>query len=174
MVPPPYDLNVDFSETRTSTLREIITFASPTGFRLLIDSLKYPNAQFNVQSASIPEVSVSTSVLSTPQRNIEMPGDKVAYEDFSATFLIDEDLANYTEIHDWILGMALEPEVDNQNKTRDMTLLVLNSHNNVSREIHFVDAFPTSLSTLDFDATATSIEYLVGTVTFKYSYFKVQ
>jgi hypothetical protein len=30
------------------------------------------------------------------------------------------------------------------------------------------------LSTLDFDAKNTSIEYLVGDVTFNYSYFKVK
>ena len=169
-----YDINVDFSNTRSSRLVDDMTFVSPTGFKLLIDSLKYPNAQFAVQSASIPEVSIGTSVLSTPQRDLELPGDKVGYEDFSVNFLVDENLVNYTEIHDWILGMALEPEVDNQNKTRDMTLMVLDSHNNVSRQIRFIDAYPTSLSTLEFDATATDINYLVGTVNFKYSYFQLE
>lgn len=168
-----YDIDVDFSNTRTSQLVDDVTFVSPTGFKLLIDSLRYPNAQFTVQSASIPEVSIGTAVLSTPQRDLELPGDKVGYEDFSMNFLIDEGLVNYTEIHDWILGMALEPNVDNQYKTRDMTLMVLDSHNNVSRQVRFVDAYPTSLSTLDFDATATDITYLIGTANFKYSYFKV-
>jgi hypothetical protein len=170
----PYEKNVDFTETRTSTLLDQTTFVSPAGFRLVIDSLKYPNAQFNIQTASIPEIAVDATTFQTPQRTIEIPGDKVRYENFETTFLVDEDLVNYTEIHDWILGMAIEPDTPNINKTRDMSLLVLNSHNNISREIKFIDAYPTSLSTLDFDAKVTDIEYLVASVSFNYSYFKVQ
>jgi hypothetical protein len=170
----PYDKNVDFTENRTSTLLDNTTFASPAGFRLVIDSLKYPNAQFNIQTASIPEISVTATTFATPQRTIEIPGDTVQYDNFDTTFLVDEDLVNYTEIHDWILGMAIEPDTPNINKTRDMSLLTLDSHNNISREIKFIDAYPTSLSTLEFDAKVTDIEYLVASVTFNYSYFKVQ
>lgn len=170
----PYDINVNFSETNTKSLVDNMTFASPTGFRLMIDRLKYPNAEFNVQSASIPEVAVDSATLNTPQRTIEVPGDKVRYADLEITFLIDEDMTNYQEIHDWIVGMATEPETPNINKTRDMSLLVLNSHNNVAREIRFTSAYPVALSTLEFNATNTNIEYLVGSITFNYAYFEVR
>jgi hypothetical protein len=59
-------------------------------------------------------------------------------------------------------------------KTRDMSLLILDSHNNVSREVTFTNAFPTSLSTLDFDAKSTDVEYLIADASFSYSYFKVK
>ena len=169
----PYDKSVDFSDQAVTTLEENINYASPIGFRLLIDSMRYPNTQFSVQSASIPEVSVGTTVFNTPQAKLNMPGDEMEYSDFSCTFIVDEELANYQEMHDWLIGLVKEPEGKDIRKVRDMSLLFLNSHNNVSREIQFTDAFPISLSTLEFDATATNVQYLTATVTFKYSYFRI-
>jgi hypothetical protein len=169
-----YDKSVDFTESASNQLLTDITYASPIGFRLLIDSQRYPNAQFSIQTASIPEITVDAAAYATPQRTVEIAGDKVSYSPFSCTFIVDEQLENYYEIHEWLIGLVIEPEARNIRKTRDMTLMVLNSHNNVSREIQFVDAYPTSLSTLDFDAKNTNVEYLVGDVTFNYSYFKVR
>jgi len=97
----------------------------------------------------------------------------VTYSPFTCTFLVDENLENYHEIHDWLVGLVVEPDNRDTRKVRDMTLFVLDSHNNVSREIQFVNAFPTSLSTLDFDAKNTDVQYLVADVTFSYSYYKI-
>ena len=169
----PYDKSVDFSDQAATVLEENINYASPIGFRLLIDSQRYPNTQFSVQSASIPELSVPTSVFSTPQAEMNVPGDKIEYGDFSCKFIIDEELANYQEMHDWLIGLVKEQDSKQIDKFRDMTLLILNSHNNVAREIQFSNAFPVSLSTLEFDASATSVEYLTATITFKYSYFRI-
>jgi hypothetical protein len=170
----PFDKNINFSDNFTKTRIEDITFASPIGFRLFIDSQRYPNAQFTVQTAAIPEISVDAAPFITPQRNIGVAGDKVEYAPFECSFLIDEKLENYKEIHEWLLGLAVEPESRDIRKTRDLALLILDSHNNVSREIHFVDAYPTSLSTLDFDAKSTDVQYLVGQITFEYSYFEIK
>jgi len=170
----PYDINVDFSDSASNEFLKGVGYASPLGFRLLIDSQRYPNAQFHIQTAAIPEISVDAAAYATPQRTIEIAGDKVTYSPFTCTFLVDEQLENYYEIHDWLLGLVVEPDGKDINKTRDLTLFILDSHNNVSREIQFVDAYPTSLSTLDFDAKETSVEYLVGDVSFNYSYFKVK
>lgn len=169
----PYDKSVDFSDTAQSTLLKDVGYASPIGFRLAIDSIRYPNAEFTVQTASIPEITVDAATYATPQRNIEVAGDKITYAPFSCSFIIDENLENYYEIHDWLIGLVIEPDDKNIRKTRDMTLLILNSHNNVSREVQFADAYPTSLSTLDFDAKLTSVDYLTAEVSFNYSYFKL-
>lgn len=169
-----YDTSVDFSDSASKPLLDDITYASPIGFRLLIDAQRYPNAQFSVQTASIPEISVEAAAFATPQGNIDISGDKVEFSPFSCTFLVDEQLENYYEIYEWLVGLVVEADGPAVRKTRDISLMVLNSHNNVSREIQFTDAYPTSLSTLDFDAKNTSIEYLVGDVTFNYSYFKVK
>jgi len=166
------DISFEVGVPQTS-LDENAGFAKPIGFRLAIDRLKFPNAEFNVQTAGIPEISVNAAQYATPQRTIEVSGDKVTYAPLTITFIVDENLTNYNEIHDWLFGLVTVAENSSINKLRDMTLLVLDSHNNVSREIKFANAFPTSLSTLDFDVKNTSIDYLVADVTFSYSYFKI-
>ena len=35
-----------------------------------------------------------------------MPGDKVTYSSLDVSFLVDENLNNYKEIHDWITGLG--------------------------------------------------------------------
>jgi hypothetical protein len=112
------------------------------------------------------------AALNTPQRNIALAPDKIDYGQFEMTFLVDEYLLNYIEIHDWMLGLVTTGENKNTRLTRDMTLQVLSSHNNVAREILFVDAYPISLSSLPFDTTIADTNYLVANVSFNYSYFK--
>ena len=55
---------------------------------------------------------------------------------------------------------------------RDLTLTVMNSANNVTKQIKFVDAYPTSLSSLPFDITTTDVEYLTAIASFEYSYYQ--
>jgi len=170
-----YDKDISFEVgVPESTLDDTAGFAKPVAFRLAIDRLKFPNAEFNVQTAAIPEISVNAAAYATPQRTIEIGGDKVTYSPLTVSFIIDENLTNYNEIHDWLFGLVTVAENSSINKARDMTLLILDSHNNVSREITFANAFPTSLSTLDFDAKSTDVEYLIASATFSYSYFKVK
>jgi len=168
----PYTLNVDFKDTATKTALTTYNFVAPSGFRLLIDSQKYPNAQYMVQTISLPDMSVQPAQFATPQRNIGMLPDKVEYSPLDLTFLVDEELLNYKEIHDWMIGLVTSEDAPVR-KERDLTLAVLNSANNVSKEIQFIDAFPISLSSLPFDTTATDVEYLTAACTFQYSYFKI-
>jgi hypothetical protein len=59
-----------------------------------------------------------------------------------------------------------------ERKNRDLTLVIYNSSNNVVKEIQFVDAHPTSLSSLPFEVTNEAVNYLTAVVEFNYSYYK--
>ena len=168
----PYNIqtNIEAVPTEQSFIEEV-SFVAPTGFRLTIDNLKFKGAQFYIQIAALPDLSVQGAPYNTPMRNIAIHGDKAEYSPFECTFLIDETLVNYKEIHDWLLSQVTE--ADTKKKTRDMTLAILSSHNNVAREIQFVDAYPTNLSSLPFDTTSADVEYLTASVTFNYSYYKI-
>lgn len=143
----------------------------PTQFTLAIDTLKYPAAEFNVQSVTLPDVSASSAELAHSQVMGNMRADKLTYSDLEVTFLIDEKLINYTEMHDWIHDTVTAPDTDNI--ARDITLLVLDSNNNTTREIKFVSAIPVSLGSVAFNAAVSDMEFLVGTVSFNYAYFKI-
>jgi hypothetical protein len=97
-----------------------------------------------------------------------MSGDTISYDTLSLRFAIDEDLKNYREIFDWMISNR-----ENGLDFSDMILSVLTNHNNGNREFQFRDAFPISLSGVEFTTQATDVEYLQADVSFRYSEFSV-
>ena len=112
-------------------------YASPVQFRFKCSKL--PLVEFFCQTANIPGIGLGETSMETPLKDIPMPGEKVTYQDLAISFLVDENLNNYKEIHDWIIGIGFP-----QNHTQFSDLRALSS-----------DRFPgTTASTA---ATGTSI-----------------
>ena len=55
----------------------------------------------------------------------------------------------------------------------DGTLRILNSNFNEIAKVKFLDMFPVSLSSLDFDATSTDVNYFTAQATFKYTVYQL-
>jgi hypothetical protein len=148
-------------------------FLNPSSFVLTLDTQQFSGAEFTIQTMMLPDVSVEGAELNYKQINVGRAGDKINFGTFEISYLIDEDLLNYKEIFDW-----MKSNVETKHSTttssdhyRDMTLTVMNSANNVTKQIKFVDAYPTSLSSLPFDITTTDVEYLTAVASFSYSYY---
>ncbi len=89
------------SLTRTPTNTDLL---QSTKFRVTFDRL--PGATYYCQSANLPGVSLTEIVRSTPFIDLFVPGEKMIYDTFNITFLVDEDLRAWTELHDWIRGIT--------------------------------------------------------------------
>ena len=81
-----------------------LDYASPIQFRFKMTKL--PNVEFFVQTANIPGITLGEVSMPTPLKDIPMPGDKITYGNLDVSFLVDENLNNYKEIHDWITGLG--------------------------------------------------------------------
>ena len=79
-------------------------YASPIQFRFKMTKL--PTVEFFIQSANIPGITLGETSMPTPLKDIPIPGDKVSYGSLDVSFLVDENLNNYKEIHDWITGLG--------------------------------------------------------------------
>jgi len=79
-------------------------YASPIQFRFKMTKL--PNVEFFIQSANIPGITLGETNMPTPLKDIPIPGDKVTYSSLDVSFLVDENLNNYKEIHDWMTGIG--------------------------------------------------------------------
>lgn len=164
-------------------------FLSPVGFKFIIN--KSPKVDFYSNYANIPAITLGSALYNRYGKNIDIPGDKMYYDDLRIRFLIDENLENYMQIHNWMTGLGfpysleqykdLEESGENYNsikgatfyETSDATLQILNSNFNVSNQVLYSEVFPVSLTTLDFDATREDINYFTAEVTFKYNYYKI-
>ena len=146
-------------------------FLNPSSFVLTLDTQQFSGAEFTIQTMMLPDVSATGAELNYQQINVGRAGDKITFGTFEISYLIDEDLLNYKEIFDWMKS-NVETNHTATNHVRDLTLTVMNSANNVTKQIKFVDAYPTSLSSIPFDITTTDVEYLTAVVSFSYSYYQ--
>ena len=148
-------------------------FLSPVGFKL--DLELFAGVDFFCQSAGIPEISMSFAQVPTPYRNIPIAGSGgVDFGDLQVRFIIDEDLVNYTSIHNWIRKFGLsDGRADQKDQNSRALLHVLSSHNNTNHIVEFTNLFPVSLTGVPFDASITDIEYLTADVTFKYEKYNI-
>ena len=168
-------------------------YMSPLGFKLILT--KTPKVDFLCQSANIPQISMGTAIQPSYLKDIPVPGDKVLYDDLTVRFLVDEKMENYLAIYKWITGLGYPENLGQYNQLKkddirtdasatddadpryfefsDATLQILNSNYRPSVLVNFKDAFPTSLSTLDFDVTTRDYNYFTAEVSFKYTIFNI-
>tara|TARA_X000000368_G_scaffold416949_1_gene412042 strand:- start:1140 stop:1694 length:555 start_codon:yes stop_codon:yes gene_type:complete len=160
-------------------------FLSPIGFKFTI--AKTPKVEFFCNSARIPEISLGSAVQPSYLKNIDVPGDKLEYGDFSLRFLVDENLENYMAIHNWLTGLGFPESTQqfknlttNQDNRResdeqfsDASLHILNSNYRDVAIVKFDGLFPQSLTSLEFEATDTDINYFTADVSFKYTYYEI-
>ena len=162
-------------------------FLAPVAFQLDIPFFK--EVSFQCNEANIPGISMEGPQQATIYNDFQLAGDKLNYEDFTISFLVDEDMRNYSIIHNWMTGItypqkasqwrefadamkAKEHKGDDYDRL-DLTLRILNSNYREVAKVKFNDLFPTSLTSLDFDATNTDVQYFTAEATFKYTIYNI-
>ena len=81
-----------------------LDYASPTQFKFSI--LKLPKVEYFCTAVNIPGVNLGETTQATPLKKIPIPGDTLTYEPLQMTFLVDENLENFQEIHGWLVGLG--------------------------------------------------------------------
>ena len=160
-------------------------FLSPTGFKFIMD--KAPKVSFFGNQVNIPQMTLGVAEQPTYLRDIPIPGDKIQFEDFSLRFLVDENLENYMKIHNWLTALGY-PETTEQYKKgtldedgirdpnivfSDGSLHILNSNYRDIAIVKFSELFPINLTSLEFEADATDIQYFTAEATFKYTVYNI-
>jgi len=82
----------------------VLDYSSPTQFRFMIHQL--PKVEFFTTAANIPDISLGELVIPTPYKQIPILGDQLTFGNLLVSFIVDEELANYKTIHDWMIGIG--------------------------------------------------------------------
>ena len=160
-------------------------FLSPIGFKFTLS--KTPKVTFFSNSSRIPEISLGTALQPSYLKDIDIPGDKLQYGEFSLRFLVDENLTNYMAIHNWLTGLGYPESTsefkdattdaeglrDREEVFSDGSLSILNSNFRQVAVVKFKDLFPVFLTSLEFEATDTDVNYFTAEVTFKYTIYEI-
>ena len=160
-------------------------FLSGVGFKFNL--AKFPKVDFFSNSARIPELNLELTRQPSYLKNIDVPGERLTYGDLTLRFLVDENMENYISVYTWLKGLGF-PETtqefkdlttdkdgqrDNKEAFCDGTLRILNSNYREVAKVKFTDLFPTSLTSLDFDATNTDVQFFTAEATFKYTIYNL-
>ena len=211
-VPPAAPISV--SSVRTGTVGNTTVSADgrqPTVFdysqnnQFQLNIPIFPLTQWFVVSCNVPGVTMGQGVVPTPLIDVPLMGDKLTYDQFSMTFLVDEKLKNYIELHDWLVNMAapqnhdqfggrtseyvISPsqptkfyrngeEVTGSTSDRDLycdiQLTILSSKNNPVAVITMQNAFPVTLSALDYTQQDTDTTYVQCNVSFAFMLYTIK
>ena len=156
-----------------------------SGVAFKFNLTKFPKVDFFSNSARIPELNLELTTQASYLKNIDVPGERLTYGDFTLRFLVDENMENYQSVYDWLTGLGfpettkefadLIKDKDGQRDPKeafcDGTLRILNSNYREVAKVKFKDLFPISLSSLDFDATNTDVQFFTAEATFKYTIY---
>lgn len=163
-----------------------------TKFRVTFDRL--PGITYFCQSANLPGISLSEFPVPTPFVDLYFPGEKAVYDTFNITFLVDEDLRAWTELHDWIRNITFPTGFEEYlNLARDTragnirtaaanlptpyslgVMTVYTNKNNPNFRVKMIDMFPTSVGSLIFNASDTAENIVTCDATFRFSYYNYE
>jgi|DEB0MinimDraft_6_1074348.scaffolds.fasta_scaffold37470_2 hypothetical protein len=158
-----------------------VSLLQPTGFRVIIDRENYPNFEFFAQSVAHPGVDINPAQVPFRRADVFFPGDKLTFPPVNFTVLMDENMASYSELYNWLERMVEKPIKDKRTLNDstnipimgDLTVIVLSSHNNQNKQIKYYGAFPTNLSTVSLETTAGDTPAITFTVDFRFDYWDI-
>jgi len=175
------NVTTSLDTTSSSSGLSTVNLLQPTAFRITIDRQHYANLEFFAQSVLHPAMTLSA--VEVPYKrigSIPFAGDKLQFSELSANIIIDEDLNAYVEMYNWMRRLVETNETSPFDRTEtapptsaDITVSVLSSHNNPTKQLKYVDCVPTLLGDVSFEATSGDVEYLIFPVAFRFSYFEI-
>lgn len=160
-----------------------VNFLNPKNF--LFQIKKTPNLNYYVQNVNLPGVYLQNPEQGTPFVRIPKPGDHIHYDEIMVNYIVDENMKNFLEIHNWVKALGFPDNFDQYDainsidqvtglgKASDISLFVLNSDRNPMFDVRFKDAFPISSSSIIFDSTGSDVNYLVAAATFVYRSYDI-
>jgi len=161
----------------------------PNKFQLNFSRI--PNVQFFCQNVDVPGISLAEIAITNPFVELYSPGEKAIYDLLNVTFVVDERMSSWREIHDWIRAMTFPKEYEEYlqlNKLNrqagfapskmpqfsDATLTILNSSNRPNIIFKFHDIFPTTISSFVLSAADSPESILTADATFRYTYYDIE
>lgn len=164
-----------------ANLTDNFNYLQPTSFKITIDRKNYPNLEFFCQSFVHPGMIMNS--VEVPYKKITgVPfiGDKLTFNELQANIILDEDMKSYDEMYSWMRrNLDIDMASPSQRTTEqppamaDMTLSILSSHNNTTKQVRYIDCIPTALTDIQFETTTGGESFVIFGASFRFSYFEL-
>ena len=140
---------------------------------------RVPGVVYFCQTINLPGIGFGTADQPTIFGNpIKVPTGAFRFEELELTFRVDENLKNWTELHNWIKTTGNYTSDCNtlpySEKVSDATLLITNSSYRPKIKIHFKNVFPQYVSGIKFAVNTTTTTEVIASVKFAHSGYTVE
>lgn len=81
-----------------------LDYADPTKFKFSIQKL--PKVEFFTTAANLPGINLGESIFPTPFKQVPVMGDDLTFDNLEIEFIVDAQLENYRELHQWLVGIG--------------------------------------------------------------------
>lgn len=156
-------------------------------FKFVLNDL--PHVRYFCSAVNLPGITMQEIELPNPLNRLYYGSTKLYYDNMNLTFRVDEDLQNYREIFNWMVGITAPQSTDQfkeftevtnrgigpkvgYNIYRDSTLVTLTNVSNVNLKVFFKDIFPISLTGLEFGVENKTVT--TATATFRYNWYEFE
>jgi hypothetical protein len=164
-----------------------------TKFQMIFDRL--PNVTYFCQTANIPGISLTEIQRFTPFVDLFVPGEKAIYDTYNISFLVNEDLSSWRELHDWIRAATFPTDfreyIELAKSTKSSlsqslasnrrpvvytngTLTIYSNKNNPKFRVKFNDMFPCYLGSIPFNVSDNAETTLTCDASFRFSYYDLE
>jgi hypothetical protein len=172
MTTEPYTVN---TPQNTSILQS-------TKFTFVIPDM--PFLKYFCQTVNLPSVSTTEVVVPTPFSNTYRHGDKLVFDAFTITAIMDEDLRVWEETYKWIKSLTRPQSYEEyaRKTIRDVQtplyfdgyLTVNTNANNPNIRVKFHNCHPTSIGLVSFDTKVDADVIPTADFTFRYDLFEIE
>jgi hypothetical protein len=144
----------------------------------------HPYLRYFCQTVSLPSISTTAVPIPTPFSTTWRHGDKLVFEPFTVTALVDEDLRVWEETYKWMVGLtrpsdycqyrhhpkeAKEPPL-----YYDGALTINTNANRPNLRLKFYDCHPVELGAINFDTKSSPDNTPTFDITFRYDIYEIE
>jgi len=138
-----------------------------TGFKLSIGSDKFKTLEHFAVSATMPGVNIGEISATYRQFAGYVSSDHINYDNLTVRIAVDEAMIVYDEVFQWLMDNTVYDTM----RSHDIVLNFLSSKFNISRSVKFINAFPSSIGSIEFNVQNTEVDYAYIDVVFRYDNF---
>lgn len=173
-------MTINLTDAYISNTPDNTSILQSTKFTFIIPDM--PFLKYFCQTVSLPSITTSEVTVPTPFSNTYRHGDKLIFEPFTITAIVDEDLRVWEETYKWLQGLTRPSSYEQYIKSKDPKaplyydgFLTLNTNaNKPNLRIKFHNCHPTSIGMINFDTKIDADTIPTADFTFRYDLFEIE
>ena len=135
-----------------------------------------PNVTYTLNEVNLPGININNPTLPTIFNTTWYGADSATFDQLNINFLVQEDFANYFELHDWMRAISFPDSFEDRKELVRFEgvdsygfLTINNSNNRPLFRFQFSNIIPNTLTGLELAAAQS--EELFASATFNYTIY---